>query len=504
MSDRTTGPSWLIRLRSALLAGREPAPLDIIVRQPYYPWVVVGTTCIGAFIGQLDASIVQLVLPTLEHDFAARLSAVSWVAIGYQLAFAAILPVFARLAEIVGRKLMYLTGFALFGLASFLCGLAANLEQLIAFRVLLGVAGAMAGANSIVILLRAAGPNRRGRALGLYAAAQAVGISVGPITGGILLATLGWRWVFWVNVPFAVTASVIGWLVFPQTTGLDADRRFDWRGALLLMPGLASLLALISESFAWGPTSPIIIACGIAAIALLLAFVHQERRTPAPLIDLGLFRIVAFASGIVAIVMSYALLYGMFFLMSFALVRGYHETALAAGFRLAIIPIALGVVAPFSGALHTRLGARGVLLGGMAICTAALILLSNLLTNSAAGVEGIMIALGIFGAGLGIFIAPNNNATMSAAPDRRSGEAAGLLNLMRVFGCSLGVACASAVLAWRLAVHTGIGDSTLGAPREGLLAGVNDGVWLLVAFAVISGITSVLRQPPRTATIAAT
>ncbi len=313
MSDRTTGPSWLIRLRSALLAGHEPAPLDVVVRQSYYPWVVVGTTCIGAFIGQLDASIVQLVLPTLEHDFAARLSAVSWVAIGYQLAFAAILPVFARLAEIVGRKLMYLTGFALFGLASFLCGLAANLEQLIAFRVLLGVAGAMAGANSIVILLRSAGPSRRGRALGLYAAAQAVGISVGPITGGILLATLGWRWVFWVNVPFAVTASVIGWLVFPQTTGLDADRRFDWRGALLLMPGLASLLALISESFAWGPTSPIIIACGIAAIALLLAFVHQERRTPAPLIDLGLFRIVAFASGIVAIVMSYALLYGMFF-----------------------------------------------------------------------------------------------------------------------------------------------------------------------------------------------
>ena len=199
-------------MRSALRDRYEPAPAKFIARQPYSPWVVVGTTCIAAVIGQLDASIVQLILPTLEHEFLARLSEVSWVAIAYQLASASILPVFARLATIAGRKLMYLIGFALFRLASALCGLASDLAQLIAFRALLGIAGAMLGANSIVILVRAAGPSRQGRAMGIFAAAQAVGVTIGPVVGGVLLAALGWRWVFWVSVPLALAGAVsAGW-----------------------------------------------------------------------------------------------------------------------------------------------------------------------------------------------------------------------------------------------------------------------------------------------------
>ena len=172
MSERTTGPSRAVRLVDIFRSGWEPAPAEFIARQSYYPWVVVGTTCIATFNGQLDASIVQLALPALEHQFQARLSAVSWVAIGHQLAFAAFLPVFARLAEVAGRKLMFLIGFALFTVALILCGLASDLIQLIAFRVLLGTAGAMLGANSVVILVKAAGPARRGRAMGIFAAAQ--------------------------------------------------------------------------------------------------------------------------------------------------------------------------------------------------------------------------------------------------------------------------------------------------------------------------------------------
>ena len=471
--------------------------MEFIARQSYYPWVVVGTTCIATFNGQLDASIVQLALPALEHQFQARLSAVSWVAIGHQLAFAAFLPVFARLAEVAGRKAMFLMGFALFTVALILCGSASDLIQLITFRVLLGTAGAMLGANSVVILVKAAGPTRRGHAMGIFAAAQAVGVTMGPVVGGVLLGTLGWRWVFWVAVPFALAGAVIGWLVIPQTTDLRSDRRFDWRGAALLMPALTMLLMVISLSHAWGPTSPAIIGCTVATAVLLTMFIGQERRVSAPLIDLDLFRITAFAGGIIAIVMSYAMLYGMFFLMSFALVRGYHHSPLAAGLRLAIIPVALGILAPFSGALHERLGVRTVLLSGMAVCVAALILLSVSLTGTSNSVHSVMIALAGFGAGLGMFIAPNNSATLSAAPGDRSGEAGGLLNLMRIFGMSVGVACASAVLSWRLAAATGIGDRTLTASEDALLAAVKDGLLLLAAFATIAGVTSVLRAPPR-------
>jgi len=321
---------------------------------------------------------------------------------------------------------------------------------------------------------------------------------MGSVTGGVMLATLGWRWVFWASVPFSLAAAAVGWLVIPQTADRGCDRRFDWRGAMLLMPALTMLLMLISLSHAWGPTSPAIIGSAVAAVVLLSMLIRQERRAPAPLIDLDLFRIPAFASGILAIVLSYAMLYGMFVLMSFAMVRGYHHSPLAAGLRLAIIPATLGIVAPFSGALYERLGVRTVLLSGMAVCVAGLILLSTALTGMADRVHIVTISLAVFGSGLGMFIAPNNSAIMSAAPRVRRGEAGGLLSLMQVFGTSVGVAGASAVLSWRLAALTGIGDRTLAAREEAVLGGVKDGLLLLAAFAVVAGLTSVLRAPPRT------
>nr|WP_294503874.1 MFS transporter [uncultured Rhodopila sp.] len=474
----------------------EPAPAALFVRRPAYPWLVVAVCCIGAFIGQLDASIVQLALPALEREFDTRLGAVSWVAIGYQLAFTAILPIYARLAEIGGRKLIYLLAFALFGVFSLLCGMANALWQLILFRILLGVAGAGLGANSVVVLVKAVGPERQGHAMGIFAAAQAVGISLGPLAGGVLLGTLGWRWVFWVTVPFAAVAAVGAWLLVPRTTDINPDRRFDLPGALLLIPALAALLLLISESYAWGLTSPPLLACWLAVMVLLPAFVWRQNHTTAPLIDLALFQNPAFSGGVVAIVMSYALLYGMFFLMSFALMRGYHDQPLTAGARLAIVPVALGIVAPFTGLLQKRLGRRVLLLGGMALCCASNVMLLMLMDGAPATLPAVMVMLALFGAGLGLFIAPNNSETMSAAPPDHRGQAGGMLNLMRVLGTSVGVASASALLTWRLAGRTGVIGHTTNVPEQQLLASIADGLWLLIGFAVIAALMAILRGEP--------
>jgi hypothetical protein len=208
---------------------------------------VVGTVCIGAFIGQVDASIVQLAMPTFEDAFDAPLHALSWVAVGYVLAYAAALPVFARLAEIGGRKAVYLAGFALFGLFSALCGLAPDLPLLIVLRILQGASGAALGANSLVILVAAAGPERRGKAVGVMAAAQAVGLSLGPALGGALLAAFGWRAIFWVTVPFALLGAALGWLIVPKTKVFAQDDRFDALGAALLVPvGVAAASAMLS------------------------------------------------------------------------------------------------------------------------------------------------------------------------------------------------------------------------------------------------------------------
>jgi EmrB/QacA subfamily drug resistance transporter len=483
----------LMGLRDALLRGEEPAPAEFLTSRFYYPWLVVGTVCIGAFIGQVDASIVQLALPTLEREFDARLHVVSWVAVGYVLAFASILPVFARLAEIMGRKLMYLVGFALFGLTSLLCGFAPNLHWLIGCRILQGVSGAMLGANSVATLVAATGPAKKGRGMGIMAAAQAIGVSSGPSLGGLLLGWLGWRWVFWVTVPFSLAGAVIGWFVVPKTAKLSSDRSFDWGGALLLTPALTALMMAIMEAHAWGPLSEKTLVCITGAVALLCAFVWKESVTRPALLDLNLFRARAFTGGIIATVLSYAMLYGMFFSMSFCFVRGYHASPLEAGLRLTVVPLALGIVAPFSGTIYER-HPRLASIGGMALCVAAIIALNTMLTGSANSLLGVMIALAIFGAGLGLFIAPNNSATISAAPAAKSGQAGGLMNLMRVLGTGLGIASASTLLSWRLEHATGTIGQTVAVSESALLASVGDVLLMLAIFAVTAGAAAQARR----------
>jgi EmrB/QacA subfamily drug resistance transporter len=494
MSGSIKLPSTAARLRDRLANGYEPAPPEFISRLNCYPWLIVGTTCIGAFIGQLDASIVQLALPALEREFHATLTAVSWVAIAYLLAYASLLPVFARLSEMFGRKLLYMGGYALFTGASLMCGWAGDLKLLILFRLLQGVGGALLGANSITILVKAAGPAKRGRAMGLFAAAQAVGVSAGPVAGGLLLGTLGWRWVFWVSVPFGVAGVIIGWLVLPQTSDLGTEKRFDWKGALLLTPGVVSIVLILSEFHAWGIKSLPLMGTVLAALILLPWFAWRERKAAAPLIDLHLFHSPAFTGGVIAVNLSYALLYSMFFLMSFAFIRGFGDSPISAGLRLAIVPVALGLLAPISGALYERMGARLITTVGMALCLGAIVLLSHTLTGAIGSGIPRMVALALFGIGLGLFIAPNNSATVAAAPEERSGEAGGMLNLMRVLGCIVGVATASSTLSWRLAVLTGVGEHTLGVPTQAVLAATNDVLWLLGAFAVVSAGAALLRS----------
>jgi EmrB/QacA subfamily drug resistance transporter len=472
----------------------EPAPARFLEHRASYPWMVVGTVCIGAFIGQVDASIVQLAMPTLEDAFDAPLHAVSWVAVGYMLAFASTLPLFARLAAIGGRKMLYLLGFALFGLFSALCALAPSLSMLIVFRVLQGASGALLGANSLAVLVAAAGAGRRGRAIGVMAAAQAVGLSLGPSLGGVLLSTFGWRSIFWVTVPFAIFGAVLGWLIVPRTTAFAKDRRFDLAGSILVIPALVALMLTITEAQAWGASVPLVVSAA-TALSLLSAFVWRETRTPAPLIDLNLFRTMSFAAGAVSVLVSYAMLYAMFFAMSFALVRGYHDAPIAAGLRLTIIPIALGLIAPFSAAASDR-RPRLVMLAGTAFSAGAALALTQVLSASRDSLPGVMILLAAFGVGLGLYIAPSNNTTMAAAPAAQSAEAGGLLNLLRVLGSGLGVASAAVVIAFRLGTAAGVPARTAGAPSALLFAAVRDTLVMLAAFSALAAVMVMIRNLP--------
>ena len=457
------------------------------------PWPVILTVCLGAFVGQVDASIVQLALPALEKAFDARLDAVSWVAIAYSLAFASALPVFARLAEMGGRKKLYVSGFALFGLFSAACGLATSLGWLIGFRALQGASGAMLGANSVVILVTAAGAALRGRAMGVFSTAQAIGICVGPVIGGLILGSLTWPWIFWVTVPVAAVATVLGMKLVPPDEAPRRRAEFDVLGAVLLVPCLAAFLLAITELQTWGP--PVIAALVLAVVVLGVAFVVRERRTPAPLLNLELFGSRAFSGGIVAVLLSYAMLYGIFFVMSFVLVRGYGDSPLSAGLHLVVIPLALGVLAPFAGGWAER-RPRAVMATGMALCFVAIWPLRLALTGEASTMPVVLLALAAYGAGLGCFIAPNNTATLKAAPPERAGQAGGLLNLLRAFGTATGIAVMSAVLTAAIAAVVGHPAGTHQVPPSVLLDGARTSLLVLAGFAVLAAVAATLRDRP--------
>src|SRR6201991_4089679 len=245
-------------------------------------WAIVATVCIGSFMGQLDASITQLVLPALEREFAVSVGQVSWVAVMFLLVVSAMLPIFGRLADMYGRKKLYVTGFLVFIASSTLCGFAPGIAWLIAARALQAVGAAMLSANSVAIIVSVAGDKLRGKALGIQAAVQAVGLCAGPTVGGWIVDVLDWRWVFLVNVPFGILGAVLAWWLVPETSAGKPGSKFDLLGAALIVPALGALMLAINQVGSWGLTSPGVMGNAIAGIVLLAGLIVWERRSADP------------------------------------------------------------------------------------------------------------------------------------------------------------------------------------------------------------------------------
>jgi MFS family permease len=207
---------------------REPPRPTVIRENPRAPWLAVSVVCFGAFMGQLDASIVAITFPAMQREFSAPVAAVQWVSLSYLLGLIAMLAPAGRLGDAVGRKLVYTYGFVAFTVASAACGLAPSLGVLVTLRLVQAVGAAMLQANSVALVTTSAPKARMRFALGVQAGAQAVGLALGPTLGGLLTATAGWRAVYWVNVPVGIAAVVAGRYLLPRTRQFSAPGRFDW------------------------------------------------------------------------------------------------------------------------------------------------------------------------------------------------------------------------------------------------------------------------------------
>ena len=281
-----------------------------IRERPDAGWLAVATVCFGAFMGQLDASIVTLTYRPLRTEFGASLAAVQWVSLAYLLTLAALLIPVGRLADARGHKLLYLYGFVVFTAASAACGLAPSLGVLIAFRIVQAIGAALLQANSVALVVTSAPHGKVRKAIGVQAAAQAIGLALGPTLGGLLVSTWGWRWVFGINVPIGIVAVVAGIYLLPRSKTLTPTTGRDRSGLLLLFTATTAGLLAISAVSGLGLPRWAPIALLATAVATAAGFALRERRAAAPLVDLALLSDRTVGSGLLGALCGYLVLFG--------------------------------------------------------------------------------------------------------------------------------------------------------------------------------------------------
>ena len=393
----------------------------------------------------LDTSIVNISLPTIAHYFGVALSgAIEWVIIAYLVVIAGVLLTIGRLADMIGRKPIWVAGLVIFTVGSAISGAAPSLGLLIAARALQGLGGALLMSISPAMLTNAFPARERGRALGLNAVVVALGVSVGPTLGGIITEHLTWRWIFYVNVPIGVIGFVASMRVLTEHMRWGRGR-FDPLGAVLLAIGLVALTMGLSFGQEWGWTSPLLLSTLVVGIIALLALVVVERRVSDPIIDLALLRGRVFLSANASLILSFLALFAVSFMLPFYLeeLRGFSTEQ--AGLLLTPLPLTIAFLAPFSGMLADRIGTRWLAAGGLAVACLGLVLISQL--NAQSSVWDIVWPLVVTGAGQAMFQSPNNSALLGAAPRGQQGSASGFLATGRVVGQSLSVALAGAIFA---------------------------------------------------------
>ncbi|HUX71599.1 MAG TPA: MFS transporter, partial [Cellulomonadaceae bacterium] len=439
---------------------------------PHAWWLAVATVCFGAFMGQLDASIVTLTYRPLGVEFGTSLAAVQWVSLSYLLTLAALLIPVGRLSDARGRKLLYLYGFVVFTAASAACGLAPTLATLIVFRVVQGVGAAMLQANSVALVVTSAPEGKTRTALGIQAAAQAIGLALGPTVGGLLVSTWGWRWVFGINVPVGVIAVVAGVYLLPRSRSFHPSRGRDRSGLLLL--AAATTLGLLGVSAAsglgmpgWAPPALLVVAAGSA-----VGFTLRERRAAAPLLDLALLRSRTVSVGLVGALSGYLVLFGPLVLVPIVL-TGAGLTELRAGLVLTALPAGFALAAtsgerlfPSSWADRPR-STVGALLGVVALAVMAVVPLTP---------PWLIATLALLGVALGLFTPANNNLVMHSVPTHTTGTGGGLLNMARGLGTALGVALVTLSLHLRPT-----GDALLDGPRVAVLVLAGAAVVMVVS-----------------------
>jgi MFS family permease len=435
------------------------------------PWLAVSVVCFGAFMGQLDASIVTITFPSMQHDFGVPVAGVQWVSLIYLLGLIALLAPAGRLGDAVGRKLVYTNGFVVFTVASAACGLAPSLDLLILLRLVQALGAAMLQANSVALVTTSAPKHRMRFALGIQAGAQSLGLALGPTLGGLLTSTAGWRAVYWVNVPVGVVAVVAGRYLLPRTRQFSRPERFDWPGTLLLVAWTSALLLVLSAVSGLNLPAWLVATLAAAGLGGVAAFARQQMRTAHPLIPVWLLRSASLARALAGAACGYLVLFGPLVLIPQVVGRGLGEAR--TGLLLSALPLGFGLAALSGDAVLPKSwsDSRRGFAGGLLTC---LVMCASVFLPVTPGT--VVPELALAGLGLGIFVPANNTVIMRSTADSSASLLGGLVSMARGIGTTLGISLMALALhlgAGHPAATHGYAESTQARPAFIVLAAVS-------------------------------
>jgi len=412
-----------------------------------YKWTVLLITSIGAMMAPLDGNIVSVSLPVITQGLHMDYVSVIWVPAAYLVALAVVLLIMGRLSDIKGRRPIFITGFAVFVLSSFLCSIAQSGAELVLFRVIQGAGGACFAATSTAIVTDIFPAKERGKALGINIMAVYIGGALGPTLGGVLTYALGWRSIFWVNIPIGLLVISLALWRLKESAPMNEKVPLDFPGMATYAIGLVSLLVAmtVGESMGW-TALPILALLALSVVSFLLFIPLERRKGRGAMFDLSLFaHNRLFTAANIAALLNYTAFFASAFIMSFYLQRVLMLDPLATGIILISMPLTMAILAPISGWASDRVGSRVLATGGMAIIALGLLLLSSLTTGSHPATVAIYLL--IIGAGMGLFSSPNTSAIMGSVEKKQLGVASGMVATMRTTGMSLGLALTGAVMA---------------------------------------------------------
>jgi EmrB/QacA subfamily drug resistance transporter len=464
-------------------------------------WSALGLIVVAQFMVILDVAIVNVALPSIEADLGFSQTTLQWVISAYAIMFGGTLLLGGRLADLLGRRRLFLIGLGVFSLSSLLCGLAWSEASLIAFRAVQGLGGALLAPAALSLLMTTFSDGReRNKALGIYGAASGSGAAAGVLLGGLLTSYLSWPWIFFINVPVGLAAIALTPVLLQESRALLDHRHFDFAGATTITAGLMLLVYALTRATTDGWGTPTTVTLLAASTALVLAFVVIELRSKAPLLPLRIFRLPTLAAANVTMALVGAVAFSEFFVLSLYMQDVLHYSALQSGVAFVAFALTVVVASNFAQIVVGRIGVRPALTAGLLASAVSVAVLTRVPVDGSYFWD-LFPAYVLGGAGMAFAFVPVTIAALSGVGRSEAGIASGLVNTSRQIGGAVGLATVSAIAAASTSsyvdAHPGVSAASGAALDHGFQTALYVLTGLLVLGALIAG--GLIRPRPRPA-----